>query len=363
MLFGLSLFALCTLVQSLPSKSHAVRQVDDGTTQSMAIVDAANTLLGLLTAEQNASLVYPYEAAGNATPVYFGSATTGGIAGEQFGQSVWTNYPVGIVDRVGLARDNFTDTQEEAVLNLLRVMFSEDGYNKVQEIMNADQVEEDRGVDYEAGLGSYTLGFFGEPSLTSLWMIQFGGHHLGINMAMYGSKAVIAPLLTGCLPAINNVTKRVLAAENDIAFSLVGSLDDSLFAQANITHDVSTLTLGPGHDGEEYITEGVSVSLFTEAQQALVVDLVSEWAGLLNPVHYAPRLAEIKAGLNETYFAWSGPTTKEDNQNGESYFRIKGPNLWVEYAPQTNDEYGDLRLHAHTIYRDQLRGYGRTLEE
>lgn len=330
MLFALSLFALCTLVQSLPSKSHAVKQVDDGTTQSMAIVDAANTLLGLLTAEQNASLVYPYEKVGNATPVYFGAATSGSPAAEQFGQSVWTNYPVGIVDRVGLARDNFTDTQEEAVLNLLRVMFSEDGYNKIQEIMNADQVEEDSGVDYEAGLGSYTLGFFGQPSLTSLWMIQFGGHHLGMNMAMYGSKAVIAPLLTGCLPAINNVTKRVLAAENDIAFSLVGSLDDSLFAQANITHDVSTLTLGPGYDGVEYITEGVSVALFTEAQQALVVDLVSEWGGLLNSIHYAPRLAEIKAGLNETYFAWSGPTTKEDNQNGQSYFRIKGPNLWVE---------------------------------
>lgn len=30
-------------------------------------------------------------------------------------------------------------------------------------------------------------------------------------------------------------------------------------------------------------------------------------------------------------------------------------------APQVSDEYGDLRLHAHTIYRDQLKGYGRTL--
>lgn len=333
MLFGLSLFALCTLVQSLPSKSHAshaVKQADDGNAQSMAIVDAANTLLSLLTPEQNASMVYPYEAAGNATAVYFSNQTTGPIAAEQFGQSLWTNFPVGIVDRVGIARENFTDTQEEAVVNLLRVMFSENGYNKVQEIMKADQVEEDRGVDYGAGLGSYTLGFFGQPSLTSLWMIQFGGHHLGVNLAMYGSKAVIAPLLTGCLPAINNVTNRVLAAENDIAFSLVGSLDATLFAQANITHEVTTLTLGPGHDGEEYITEGVSVALFNQTQQALVVDLVSEWAGLLNDVHYAPRLAEIKAGLNETYFAWSGPTTKEADQNGKSYFRIKGPNLWVE---------------------------------
>jgi len=36
--------------------------------------------------------------------------------------------------------------------------------------------------------------------------------------------------------------------------------------------------------------------------------------------------------------------------------------LTINSAPQTNDEYGDLRLHAHTVYRDEIKGYGRTLK-
>lgn len=332
MLFGLSLFALCTVVHSLPAKTHTYSAAVDGLAQSTAIVDAANNLISLLTPEQNASLIYPYEAVGNASAIYFANTTSGPLAGEQFGYSVWTNYPVGIVDRVGLQRDNFTAEQDAALLSLLSVMLSDQGYMKIQEIMGADQVEEDRGVGYTAGRGSYTLGFFGQPSLTELWMIQFGGHHLGINLAIYGEQAVIAPLHTGCLPAINNMTNRVLAAENDIAFDLVASLDSAVFEQANITstYEVTTLTLGPGNDGVAYVTEGVSLNLFTAAQKAKVLELVNLWGGVLNPVHYAPRLAEIEAGLNETYFAWSGPTTKDANQNGKSYYRIKGPNLWVE---------------------------------
>lgn len=344
--FKLSLLALGTAVQALPSKrcagTHSASTYnisstgvtsEDGLTRTTAIVDATKAFLSLLTAEQTASILYPYEAVGTATPTYFGNTTSGDPSGEQFGQSVWTNFPVNIVERVGLQRDNFTSAQDEAAMNILRVIMSDEGYTKVQDLMGADQIEEDNGVDYTAGTGSYTLGIFGEPSVSSLWMVQFGGHHLAINMAMYEGSAVLAPILTGALPAVytvNNVTKRVLAKENDIAFSLVGSLSAELFAQANITHDVSTLTLGPGHDGEAYPTEGISVALFSTEQQAMVVDLVSQWAGILNSVHVAPRLAEIKAGLNETYFAWSGPTTKEADQNGESYFRVKGPNVWVE---------------------------------
>jgi hypothetical protein len=54
-----------------------------------------------------------------------------------------------------------------------------------------------------------------------------------------------------------------------------------------------------------------------------------------------PRMAEIRASVNDTWFAWSGPTT-----NGSAaYFRIQGPTLVIEYAPQGGVD------HIHTIYR------------
>ena len=61
------------------------------------------------------------------------------------------------------------------------------------------------------------------------------------------------------------------------------------------------------------------------------------------------RMAEIRANLPETYFAWSGPT-----DNGSvAYFRIQGPTLVIEYAPQ-----GNSVDHIHTIYRDPTNDYG-----
>ena len=43
-------------------------------------------------------------------------------------------------------------------------------------------------------------------------------------------------------------------------------------------------------------------------------------------------MAEVKANLDDTYFAWAGPTT---NGSG-AYFRIQGPTVFIEYAPQGN---------------------------
>jgi Protein of unknown function (DUF3500) len=59
-------------------------------------------------------------------------------------------------------------------------------------------------------------------------------------------------------------------------------------------------------------------------------------------------MAEIRTSLPETYFAWSGPTTT----GSAAYFRIQGPTLVIEYAPQGNVD------HIHTIYRDPTNDYG-----
>jgi len=61
-----------------------------------------------------------------------------------------------------------------------------------------------------------------------------------------------------------------------------------------------------------------------EQQKKLLLDVISEWAGIVNRAYAAPRMKEIKAGLNDTYFAWSGPTTHKDGQNESSYYRIQG---------------------------------------
>ena len=98
-----------------------------------------------------------------------------------------------------------------------------------------------------------------------------------------------------------------------------------------------------------------------QQQRALLLDLISEWSGIVHDSAAATRLAEIKAGLDETWFAWSGPIEVTPGRNIEAYYRIQGPNVVIEYAPQRLG--GDPSLHVHSMYRDPTNDYGRKLTE
>jgi hypothetical protein len=196
--------------------------------------------------------------------------------------------------------------------------------------------------------------------MTSPWMLQFGGHHLALNITMAGSKGVLTPTLTGAQPAtfqLNGKTIRPVGRESDKALALMRSLDDKQRKQAVLNYQVRDLVLGPGQDGKKIAPEGTKASEMNAGQQAMLLDLIAEWAGIINESSAAARMAELKADLKETWFAWSGPTAGEAGSNITAYYRIQGPHLVIEYAPQ-NDEPTN---HVHTMYRDPTNDYGRAL--
>jgi len=152
---------------------------------------------------------------------------------------------------------------------------------------------------------------------------------------------------------------RVLAEENDKAFALLAALNETHRKPAMLNYRVSDLVLGPGHEGQTILPEGLEGSAMNEQQRTMLLDLITEWVGITNEAHSASRMAEIKAGVNDTYFAWSGPTTHEPGKNGSTYYRIQGPKLVIEFSPQGVG--GDPTMHVHTIYCDPTNDYGRAL--
>jgi len=193
-------------------------------------------------------------------------------------------------------------------------------------------------------------------------MLQFGGHHLALNITMWGEHGALTPTLTGAQPAVyrsNGKTVRALAQESDKAFALLHALDDAQRKQAILNYRVNDLVLGPGHDGESIQPEGLKAAAMNQQQQRMLLDLISEWAEILHDAYAIPRMAQIKAGIVDTYFAWSGPTAHEPGKNGAAYYRIQGPKLVIEFAPQGVG--GDPTMHVHTIYRDPTNDYGRGL--
>ena len=282
-------------------------------------------------------------------------------------RTVWSNLPTGIAMQVGATERNglklgdMTPAQEKAALALVAATLSRDGYQKTMQIVDADQVLEERSAPTRKpdsrtrfGRAEYYVAILGKPSTTDRWMIQFGGHHLAINVTVAGGQNVLAPTHTGAQPASYQLEGRMvrpLGDENDKAFALVNALTDEQRKQAVLGFEVRNLVLGPGADGKTIAPEGVRASTFNSAQRTMLVDLTREWVAIIGDQAAAARMKEIEAGLGETYFAWAGPTS-----NGKgAYFRIQGPAVFIEYAPQGS---GDNNIdHIHTIYRDPTNDY------
>ena len=256
----------------------------------------------------------------------------------------------------------FTAAERDAAHGLLQAVLSPMGYQKVLDVMAADQLVADAGPDYAAGLNVYTLGLFGQPSADAPWMLQFGGHHLGLNVTFVGDRAVCSPLHTGILPArfeANGKVVRGLGKENDKAFDLFATFSAEQQKAATIDHDVSDLVFGPGRPSVKLTPEGLPASDLGEAQQTALLSLVGEWAGVLNAAHAAARMDEIRRSLPETRLAWSGPATREPGREGGAYFRVHGPSLLIEHAPQGNQ--GGYKVHVHTVMRDLGNDYAAQL--
>src|SRR5467141_2267529 len=123
----------------------------------------------------------------------------------------WANLPTGIFQRNGLRFGDVTPRQRDAALALVAAALSREGYKKVTDIMNGDEVLRNagggrtggrqggaggaggRGSGVRFGLDEYYIALLGAPSATAPWMIQFGGHHLAINVTVVGPNNVMTP--------------------------------------------------------------------------------------------------------------------------------------------------------------------------
>jgi hypothetical protein len=366
-------------------------------TQTKAIVAAANVFLNTLTAEQRKNVQFEFLRPKLATGTQFnmgnmgrgpggppngrppgnsdtshrppnngqrpggGNGLGGGppSSGEQYGKAIWSNFPVNITPRPGIEMGSLNVKQRAAATQLVQLLLSAKGYEKVQQIMGSDEALRIAGTDVTAGSDHYLIGIFGTPDVSKPWMIEFGGHHLGLNVVIAGRQGSLTPTLTGAQPAVytaNGKSIRVLAQENDRAFDLLNALDATEKKKAILNYHIGDLVLGPGHDGQTIVPEGIKGSEMTTRQKEMLLSLITQWAGIINDAYLAAHLADIKNGLNETYFAWSGPTTHAAGRNGTAYYRIQGPKVIIEFAPQAT--MGDTDNHVHTIYRDPSNEYG-----
>jgi Protein of unknown function (DUF3500) len=348
-------------------------------TATSRIVSAANSFLSTLDDKQRQSVLFAFD--------------------DEQQRKRWSNLPTGFTPRGGIGLKDMTSAQRSAAMALVSSALSPRGFEKVQQIMEADEVLKTTegnggrgggppgrggggpppnvdgrgggrpgngppmgrgGSDQMFGKDLYYISVLGTPSEKNPWMLQFGGHHLALNITIAGERGILTPTLTGAQPAlyaVNGKTVRPLGQESDKALALLNALDENQRKRAVLSYRLADLVLGPGQDGKTIQPEGLKASDMNEKQRGMLLEVVAEWAGIVHESAAAARMAELKAEINETWFAWSGPITAAPGSNIAAYYRIQGPHVVIEYAPQELG--GDPAMHVHTMYRDPTNDYGR----
>jgi hypothetical protein len=333
--FGAALFVGLAMYCAVLPATRATAVVEEETRTPQAVA-AANAFLDSLDSKERDQAL-----------LEFGSTR----------KSRWSNLPVRMVPRNGVRMGDLTAAQRKLAMEAIAAVLSKEGFQKVVNIVDADQklAESDRrgrGPNAMFGADQYYLAFFGKPSAENPWMLQFGGHHLGLNVTVIGKHFVLTPTHTGAQPTLferNGKEVRPLGVENDTAFKLINALDGGQKAKAILAkRPQQDLLVGPGRDGKKIDPQGIKGSALSAEQQSMLLDLIAAWVTIVEPEAAASRMAEIRSTLGDTYFAWMGPTT-----NGSAvYFRITGPSVVIEYAPQRGTG------HIHTVIRNPNDDYG-----
>lgn len=263
------------------------------------------------------------------------------------------------VARKGLPLKEMNETQRRAAMQLLRVGLSEQGYSKAETIRALEDVLVEMGGNPRVrDKDLYYFTIFGEPGASSGWGWRYEGHHLSQHWTVAKGTAVAStPQFFGANPAeVRQGSKkgtRALAAEEDLAYELLRSLDDgqrrSAIVDPSAPDDILTTN---SREAAMQADRGLGFAQMTDRQQALLMKLIEVHASAQPDAIARERLARARAALDRVKFAWMGGLEKDQGH----YYRVQGPSFLIEFDNTQNDA-----NHIHTVWRDFKGDFGRDL--
>ena len=329
-------------VEIASQQSYSPRETDEKTT---TIVAAANLFLTSLNDKQKQAVMYAFD------------------DNEQ--RVNWSNLPADLVPRGGLKLGQLTKEQRGHLDALFAEFMSDKGVQKINYQLVAEDTSppslmlkmRTKDLMIKHRTQGFYVTFLGEPSASLPWMFQFGGHHLGINITVYGVDLSFSPMLTGGGPLhINHDGREIFLTEEETeaAQTFLDSLTDEQKKIAVRGTKAVDWLLGPGKFGTVIEPEGIKGSSLTDAQKQLLLNIINARLDYINDDDRAAIMTTIIAELDDTYFGWWG----EQGRLGFAYYRITAPSLVLEYSPQDDDNDSPTDDHAHNMYRNPKNDYG-----
>ncbi len=274
--------------------------------------------------------------------------------------------PGELLVRNGLPLRDMTQSQRNAALRLMTSGLSDRASNQARQIVDhEDTLREWEAIenfvgDFLRDPERYYFTVFGDPSGDAPWAWRAGGHHIGIQFAIIGREVVSPlPVFLGANPAEvrHGPTKglRILSAEEDLARTLLASLDDSGKERAIVDpvapYDI--LTVNYRRAETTMPLSGLPYSLMSGDQRQHLVRLIRHYVSRVAQDVAANEWRRIEsAGFDPVTFAWAGP----EERGLEHYYSVVGPKFIIEYDNTQNE--GN---HIHSVLRDTEHDWGEDL--
>jgi len=275
--------------------------------------------------------------------------------------------------RQGVSFLEMTAPQRELAFGLLRASLSAKGMTLTRDVMRLNETlgELTDGNFDEYGEWQYNVTMMGRPSDTEPWGWQLDGHHAVVNYFVLGDQVVVTPFFVGSEPVIARSGKyrgtSILQEEQAQGLALVNALDDARRAKA---------VLAASKTGDQNLTEawkdnvvldyaGVRANELSDAQRQQLLGLIGLYVGNMDDGHARVKMSEVRAHLDQTYFAWIGKTAP----GSVFYYRIHSPVILIEFDHQRPvglrhliDPTVPTLEHVHTVIRTPNgNDYGKDL--
>lgn len=268
--------------------------------------------------------------------------------------------------RNGLLLKDMTAAQRGAALRLLDAGLSARGAATAQQIIALETILaeteriEQRPSEDERDPELYYFSVFGTPGGSAPWGWRANGHHLALNFAIVGGELVAStPLFFGANPAeVRHGSARglrMLAAEEDLARALLGSLEpeQKTLAIVDPAAPSDILTKNYRVADPASVPRGIAFAGLSGIQRGHLAGLVRHYVERAADELSAQAWARVeRAGLEGLTFAWAGP---EQRGHGH-YYAVRGPTLLIEYDNTQNQA-----NHIHSVWRDLADDWGADL--
>ena len=252
--------------------------------KNKTIVKSAKFFLESLNHSQKKNLIYPFS--------------------DNKQRANWSNFPEGMVERGGLKLKSLSQKQRANLDKLITKIMSKKGVEIIKQQMVAEDTIPQNFIN-KYGTKYFYVAFLGLPSENYPWMFQFGGHHLGINVTIYGDDILFSPMLTGAQPAhIKYEGKNIFITQDEFLACrvFINSLNQEQKKIAIRSNEIIALQYGPGKYGKSFSPEGIKGSELTAKQKQLLIKLIDTRINLINEYRYKKIKNTVLNELNDTYF-------------------------------------------------------------